>query len=101
MKMIPLFRCTDMKTAIDFYTRVLDFKLKEQNASEEDWVLLLVNGDAELMLTILEGDQKPGIAANVVVEEIDSLFKKYLERGLDTSKKQESPVHQGPLNQSW
>ena len=99
--MIPLFRSTDMKSAIDFYTRILDFKLKEEGASEDDWVVLLANGDAELMLTILEGDQKIGIAANVLVEEIDSLFEKYVSRGLDTSEKKSSPVHQGPLNQSW
>ena len=99
--MIPLFRCTDMKRAIDFYTRILDFSLKDADASENDWVVCLVNGDAELMLTILEGDQKIGIATNIQVEEIDSLFDKYLQRGLDTSKKQDSPVHLGPINQSW
>ena len=101
MKMIPIFRCRSMKEAISFYTTILDFELKETDASPDDWVVALRNGEAELLLTSLEGDQKIGIAANVLVDNIDKLFEKYLSRGLDTSNKQESPVHQGPVNQSW
>ena len=101
MKMIPLFRCRIMKDAISFYTTILDFELKDADASPEDWVVLLKNGDAELMLTSLEADQKIGIAANVQVEQIDELFAKYRGRGLDISNKQGSPVHQGPIDQSW
>lgn len=99
--MVPLFRCSDMKKAIAFYTTVLDFTLKEPDASPDDWVVDLVNGDAELVLTSLDGDQSRGIAINVRVDDVDSLFQKYKTRGLDTSHKTESPVHQGPLNQSW
>jgi uncharacterized glyoxalase superfamily protein PhnB len=101
MKMIPIFRCRNMRDAISFYTNILDFELKEPGASAEDWVVALINGDAELLLTSLEGDQKIGIAANVAVENIDNLFEKYLKRGLDISNKEGSPVHQGPVNQSW
>ncbi len=101
MKMIPIFRCSNMKEAISFYTEILDFELKESGASSVDWVVALINGDAELILTSLEGDQKIGIAANVLVEDIDSLFKKYTTRGLDQSHRKESPVHLGPYNQSW
>jgi catechol 2,3-dioxygenase-like lactoylglutathione lyase family enzyme len=101
MKMIPIFRCTDMKRALKFYTEVLDFKLKEEGASAEDWVVALLNEDAQLVLTSLEGDQKIGIAANVLIDDIDERFQKYLSRGLDISKKAESPVHQGPIDQSW
>lgn len=101
MKMIPLFRCRNMQEAISFYTGILDFELKDPNASVEDWVVALKNGDAEFNLTILEGDQKMGIAANVMVDDIDARFEKYLQRGLDISNKEDSPVHQGPLNQSW
>jgi hypothetical protein len=101
MKMVPIFRCRSMKHALLFYTEILDFKIKEEGASADDWVVALINGDAELLLTSLEGDQKMGIAANVIVEEVDLLFEKYRSRGLDTSKKKESPVHQGPIDQSW
>lgn len=101
MKMIPLFRVTHMRAAIHFYTRILDFKIKEPDATADDWVVLLENREAELMLTVLEGDQKIGIAANVVVSEIDNLFNHYRARGLDQSERHGSPVHQGPIDQTW
>jgi catechol 2,3-dioxygenase-like lactoylglutathione lyase family enzyme len=100
MKMIPLFRCTDIRRSIAFYTDILGFKLQSGN-SPDDVVVTLTNEDAALMLTSLEGDQKPGIAANVLVKNIDELSRLYIARGLDTSHKKESPVHQGPLNQTW
>ena len=99
--MIPIFRCSNMKEAVSFYTKILDFEMNEPGASTDDWVVLLSNGEAELLLTSLEGDQKIGIAANVLVNEIDDLFQKYLSRGLDTSNKEGSPVHIGPIDQSW
>lgn len=98
--MIPIFRVTDMRKAILFYTTILDFKLYESD-SEEDVVVTLVNGDAALNLTSLEGDQKIGIAANILVNGIDALFEKYVSRGLDTTLKKDSPVHQSPIDQTW
>lgn len=99
--MIPIFRCSNMKAALDFYTGILDFKLMEPGASENDWVVVLQHEDAELMLTILEGDQKMGIATNVLVDNVDEVFQKYTKRGLDQSHKINSPVHLGPIDQSW
>ena len=101
MKMIPILRAKHMKESIAFYTEILDFELKYPGSSTEDWVVDLVNGEAELQLSILEGDQKLGIAVNVRVDNVDGLFEKYIKRGLDISKKAESPVHQGPVNQTW
>ena len=101
MQMVPIFRCTDMKRAITFYTEILDFQLYEPGASADDVVVALQNGEAGLLLTILEGDQKIGIAANVLVSDVDSLFRKYTSRGLDQSHRIESPVHLGPVDQSW
>lgn len=100
MKMIPLFGCTDIKASVAFYTTVLDFELYPGD-STENAVVILTNKDAALMLTNLEGDQKIGIAANILVNNIDELFRKYIARGLDPSSKKDSPVHQGPLNQTW
>ncbi|WP_448699012.1 bleomycin resistance protein [Mucilaginibacter sp. AW1-3] len=101
MKAIPLFKCRDMKAAIHFYTHILDFQLKYPDASSEDWVIDLINGDAELQLTVLESSALFGSVVNIRVNDVDTLFAKYIHRGLDTSDKKTSPVHQGPLDQSW
>jgi catechol 2,3-dioxygenase-like lactoylglutathione lyase family enzyme len=90
-----------MKNAIAFYTGILDFKLKYKEASTDDWVVDLVNEDIELQLTVLESDTLFGSVVNVWVDDVDSLFKKYLDRGLDVSNKEGSPVHQGPTDQTW
>lgn len=98
--MIPLFKVRNMKDAIAFYTGILDFELKYPDALE-DGVADLVKENIELQLTIHEGDYLFGSVVNVRVDEVDDLFKKYLERGLDNSHKKESPVHQGPTDQTW
>jgi uncharacterized glyoxalase superfamily protein PhnB len=101
MKMVPIFRCGNMQEAIAFYTKILDFVLKNPYAGPSDWVVDLVNDTAELQLSILPGDQPFGIAVNVQVPDVDAIVEKYLKRGLDTSGKLNSPVHQGPVNQTW
>ena len=102
MKIIPLFKCRNLKDAIDFYTGVLDFKLKYADTLANNWGGAdLVNEDAELQLTTYESDSLYGSVVNVWVDDVDSRFAKYLERGLDISHKKDSPVHQGPLNQTW
>jgi len=102
MKKIPLFKCRNLKDAIDFYTGVLDFKLKYADTLANNWGGAdLVNEDAELQLTTYESDSLYGSVVNVWVDDVDSRFAKYLERGLDISHKKDSPVHQRPLNQTW
>jgi catechol 2,3-dioxygenase-like lactoylglutathione lyase family enzyme len=100
MKIIPLLKCRNMKQALGFYTGILDFELKG-TGSAVDPVVDLVNGDIEMQLTILETDSLFGSVVNIRVDDVDGLFKKYLERGLDISWKEGSPVHQGPVDQSW
>jgi len=100
MKMIPHFYVDDMAAALAFYTGVLDFALAP-GESPDDWVLTLVRGDAELMLTRLQSDQVPGANCYVLVDDVDGLFDCWTCRGLDQSDRTESPVHLGPVDQSW
>jgi catechol 2,3-dioxygenase-like lactoylglutathione lyase family enzyme len=101
MKIIPLFKCRDMARAIDHYTKVLDFKFRYPDESQADSVVSLTNGDAGLQLTLHESENLFGSVANIWVDDVDDLFKKYLSRGLDNTGRPESPVHQGPVDQSW
>ena len=89
-----------MKEAIHFYTNILDFELAAEDTAD-DVVVDLYNANASLQLTSLKGNQKSGFAVNVWVDDVDACFEKYINRGLDTSLKKESPVHQGPLDQTW
>lgn len=100
MKIVPIFYCSNMREAIHFYTNILDFELAAGD-SPDDVVVDLYNGNANLQLTSLSGNQKSGFAVNVFVDNVDALFTKYINRGLNTSDKKQSPVHQAPLDQSW
>jgi uncharacterized glyoxalase superfamily protein PhnB len=88
-----------MTLAVSFYTEILDFELKYPVEELNIYCVDLINGDAEFQLS--ETDGIFGVAINVYVDEVDELFKKYRSRGLDVSRKKESPVHQSPLDQSW
>jgi catechol 2,3-dioxygenase-like lactoylglutathione lyase family enzyme len=100
MKMVPLFRVGDMPAAVDFYTRILDFELAPWD-SPGDPVVSLFRGEAELMLTGLPTDQAANVNAHLIVGDADALFALWSERGLDQSHRVESPVHLGPVDQSW
>jgi catechol 2,3-dioxygenase-like lactoylglutathione lyase family enzyme len=100
MTMVPLFLVDDMPTAVAFYTRILDFTLSPWD-KPDDAVVILRRGADELMLTALPTDQKAGINAHLLVEATDALFAVWTARGLDQSHRIESPVHLGPVDQSW
>jgi len=99
MKIVPVVKCKDMQESLSFYRNILGFEVKNETASSP--VINLVRGEAELQLSVLSGDGEFGCAVNVLVEEVDELFKTFCRLGLDPSRKKESPVHQGPVNQSW
>ncbi len=99
MKIIPLLRCNNLKEAIAFYTTVLDFTLKYSNEADNEWVIELINNDAEILLASMDGTHR-----NVVyvrVDDVDAIFKKYISRGLIVPNNPDSPVHNSPTDQTW
>ena len=99
MKIIPLLRCNDLKEAISFYTKVLDFTLKYPGEAGNEWAVEIINNDAEIILASRDGT--PRIAIYVKVDDVDVLFTKYVERGLIVPNNPNSPVHNGPIDQTW
>ncbi len=102
MPIIPTVRCRKMRTALAFYTQVLDFTMAEPDQDQDDpgFAALLRDG-AELHLSSHGGDGVFGQAVAVIIPDADALFVKFKARGLDASHKPQSPVHQGPTDQSW
>jgi hypothetical protein len=54
MKIIPVFHASDMKKSLEFYTGILDFKLKFPDKIE-DPVINLTNDFAEIQLSSIDG----------------------------------------------
>lgn len=102
MAIIPTVKCSALKRSIAFYTGVLDFEVRREWSDETDpgfaW---LTRGGDVLHLSSHRGDGVFGQAIVVDVPEVDSLFATFSARGLDPSGKPDSPVHQGPLDQTW
>jgi catechol 2,3-dioxygenase-like lactoylglutathione lyase family enzyme len=99
MKVIPLLYCNNLKESVAFYTGVLDFNLKYPNNVAGGWVIELINSDAEIILAGMDGT--PKIAVYVMVDDVDALFRKYVDRGLVIPNDPNSPVHTGPIDQTW
>jgi catechol 2,3-dioxygenase-like lactoylglutathione lyase family enzyme len=104
MAIIPTVRCSRMKSAIEFYTRVLDFEPVDGDEDEDDpsFRVLMRNGDP-LYLSSHRGDGAFGQAVAILTDDVNALFLKFRQRGLKTPGNPEAPqeVHQGPIDQTW
>jgi uncharacterized glyoxalase superfamily protein PhnB len=99
---VPTVKCRDMAEAVAFYTRMVDFDLfgTWPDAGDPSFSILTRGGN-ELHLSSHSGDGIYGQAIAILTDEVDALFDRFVARGLDATAKPESPVHQGPLEQSW
>ena len=101
MKFIPLFKVSNMHAAIRHYTEVLDFVMTWPEDTVDSAVVDIGHDQTELQLNTLESEKLFGSVVYVWVADVDSLFAKFISRGLDTSAKSNSPVHMGPVDQTW
>ncbi len=101
MAIIPTVRCNRIQDAVEFYTNVLDFSVRDgaDNMCDPSFVVLERAGDI-LMLSSHRGDGVPGQAVVILTKGIDELFRKFIARGL-VPPERDSPVHHGPTDQSW
>lgn len=102
MPIIPTIRCRSIEAAVKFYTGTLDFELVGGDLSMGDpSFCVLTRGSDRIFLSSHRGDGAFGQAVVVLTDEIDHLFKRYRARGLVTPGNPDSPVHEGPLDQTW
>jgi catechol 2,3-dioxygenase-like lactoylglutathione lyase family enzyme len=101
MSIVPTVRCRSLKDAVAFYTQVLDFDRPGEGDLGDPGFCILYREGEELHLSSHSGDGQFGQAIAVLVPDVDTLFADFLKRGLNTSAKPQSPVHQGPTSQSW
>ncbi|NJM26483.1 MAG: hypothetical protein HC859_14390 [Bacteroidia bacterium] len=99
--MYRLFKVRDMRAAIAHYTQVLDFEMTDSHDTANSPVVDLGKDGCAFQITTVEREQLFGSVAYVWVDDVDALFAKYKQRGLDSSLRADSPVHQGPVDQTW
>ena len=102
MAIIPTVRCSSMRQSLDFYTRILDFeRVGEEKSIEDPSFAVLWRGEDRLFLSSHRGDGEYGQAIVIETENVDTAFRTLRERGLRTPGNPASPVHEGPVDQTW
>lgn len=102
MPIIPTVRCRHLRTAVAFYTGVLDFVREGGDDGLVDpGFCVLTRGGDRLYLSSHRGDGAFGQAVVVLTDRIDDLFRTFRSRGLVPPGNPDSPVHDGPIDQSW
>ena len=102
MAIVPVVRCSHMASSLRFYTQVLDFEVSSGVPETDDPSFnVLRRGDDILFLSSHMGDGEFGQAVVLLIENVDALHSAFKERGLRTPDNPDSPVHQGPIDQSW
>lgn len=104
VKIVPVIKSGDLKRSVDFYTRVLDFERKWPRHEEREMangVVDLIRDGAELQLSRHAGDGVFGSVNRIYVDDVDERYATFRERGLDTTKRPESPIHTAPVDQTW
>lgn len=99
--MIPTFGVGDIRKAVAFYTEVLDFTHAHMMTPEEPFYAILTRRGDELHLSLPTRRPAGGQSAIVVCDDVDRLFAAFQARGLKPPSRTDSPVHQGPLDQTW
>lgn len=99
---IPTMIVRDMPEAIAFLTRILDFHLAAALPETAPFYAVLTRGADELHLSLPPGNSRDGPSSAIIVcEDVDALFAAFRMRGLTIPDRPESPVHLGPVDQTW
>lgn len=104
MKIVPVIKSRDLQRSLRFYTEVLDFQLRwpeHEAAHLANGVIDLVRDGAELQLSRHAGDGVFGSVNRVFVDDVDERYATFRKRGLDTTRRPESPIHTCPVDQTW
>jgi catechol 2,3-dioxygenase-like lactoylglutathione lyase family enzyme len=100
--LIPTFVVGDISAAVTFYTGILDFQLASPLPDGSTFYAVLTRGRDELHLSLPSGRGGHGnCSAIVVCDDVDGLFASFRARGLSVPTRPDSPVHDGPLDQTW
>jgi len=100
--LIPVLMVRDLPEAIGFLTSVLDFELVFVTPPAGSFYAVLKRGADELHLNLAHEKKAFGQSSTIfVIDDVDALFAFFITRGLSVPSDRNSPVHEGPLDQTW
>ena len=99
--MVPVFRVRSLDEALPFYRDVLGFTVHPISPEIESFYALLSFNEEELHLQQDESANCFRNGAILRVEDVDGAFETLKGRGFIPPDRPESPVHCGPVDQTW
>ena len=102
-RVAPILKVTNMHSAIEFYGSTLGFVVDFSYSAGSDgprYVGVSLDGH-QIHLSTFAGDGLTGTSAYFYVGDVDALFRRFLAAGLKTRRHPESPVDEGPVDQTW
>jgi catechol 2,3-dioxygenase-like lactoylglutathione lyase family enzyme len=102
-RVVPIIRVTDLRLAMDFYSLKLGFVTDFQYSPGPDGPSYagLSRDGSQIHLSTSAGDGALGTAVYCYVDDVDALFERFRKAGLKTPGKPDSPVEEGPVDQTW
>src|ERR1043166_2724465 len=97
-RVVPILKVTDIQRAIDFYCGTLGFVRDfsyTAGAAGPVYAGISLDGH-QIHLSQFAGDGVTGCATYFYVDDVDALFRRFLEAGLKTPHNPDSPVEDGP-----
>ena len=102
-RVVPIIRVTDIPSAIDFYGSKLGFVTEFRYAAGTGgpWYAGLSLDGHHIHLSTFAGDGALGTAGYFYVDDVNAVFDRFRQAGLKVPGKPESPVEDGPVDQTW
>lgn len=102
-RVVPILKVTDMPRALDFYGSTLGFVVDFRYAagSHGPWYAGVSLDGHQIHLSTFGGDGVTGTATYFYVDDVDALFERFVAAGLNVPGNPDSPVHDGPVDQTW
>ncbi len=100
---VPILKVTNMDAALAFYGATLGFAtdFRFSLTPHGPHYAGISRDGMQLHLSTFSGDSVIGAAVYCYVDDIDGLFTELVARGLKVPGKADSPVEDGPVNQTW
>ena len=101
MTILPVVRCSNTARSLEFYAGILGFTVRGTPEIDDPAFNVLTRDGDTLLLSSHRGDGEYGQAIVVLTDDVDAAFRELQERGYRPPNRPESPVHRGPLDQTW
>jgi catechol 2,3-dioxygenase-like lactoylglutathione lyase family enzyme len=102
-RLVPIVKVTDIQAAINFYCSTLGFVEDFRYSAGADgpvYAGISLDGN-QIHLSTFAGDGVTGTATYCYVDDIEGLFRKFIAAGMKTPGNPESPIEEGPIDQTW